>query len=209
MIVCAAVAAAGVAALLAGAASDHRWTAFSTDVPPSGAVAGLAPDQQICQGPLPASVGFGEVRTWIAPITAPGAMLEVRVKNAGGDVVASGRSTRGYGKSFAPTASLNATVPASSQISVCVANVGPRRVLLLGAGVGAGSQVAFLFLRRHPASLLSLVPSVLRRAALFRPSWLGPWTFWLLTAGLLLGFVIGAIAVAKAVQSDSRGDPTR
>lgn len=208
VITCTAVTTLGVAALLAGAATDQRWSAFSLDVPPAGPVAALSSGQQVCQGPFDAAVSFGSVRAWIAPIAAPGASLQLRVRSVSGATLATGRSVRSHGKSVAPTINLNATVPARTQISVCISSGGPARVTLLGAG----SEFALLFLRPHPESLLSLLPTVFRRAALFRPTWVGSWTFWLLSAGLISCFCLGVIAVAQAVRSDvsdpsAPGDP--
>jgi hypothetical protein len=55
-----------------------------------------------------------------------------------------------------------------------------------------------IFFRDEPVSLLSLTPEIFRRAAVFRPPRVGPWTFWALAAGvivvvpLLLGLALRA-----------------
>jgi hypothetical protein len=72
-----------------------------------------------------------------------------------------------------------------------------------GTASGAGrSALALLFLREHPRSLLSLVPTIFRRASLFRPGWVGPWTYWLLSAALLGAFGLAGVAVTRAARSD-------
>jgi hypothetical protein len=66
-------------------------------------------------------------------------------------------------------------------------------------GQPAGTDISLLFLRSHPASSLSLLPAIFRRAALFRPSWIGAWTFWLLAAVVtLLVPLLLALAVRAA-----------
>jgi hypothetical protein len=200
LITCAVVAALGVAALLAGAAGNERWTAFSLDVPPSGPAAILRSGEQVCAGGLEAKAGFGSVRAWVTPLAAPGASLSMRVRAAAGATLASARIAQGYGTPIAPTFRLTRIVPAGRVVSVCIRSGGPKRVAVLGFQ----SSIALLFLRRHPESLLSLLPTVFARAALFRPAWVGPWTFWLLLGGLLAGLVVGAIAVLGAVRSDAR-----
>lgn len=192
----AAVAVAGIGALLAAAASDQRWTAFSPGVPPSDSVTMLSPGRQFCQGPSTAIAGFGSVRAWVSASRPPGAALRLRVRSLSGATIATARIPPGYGQFFDPTFNLDDAVSPGRRITLCLHNDGPGPVTLLGAN----RRLAFLFLRRHPESLLSLLPTVFRRAALFRPTWVGPWTFWLLLAGVLAGFLLGGIAVLGAVR---------
>lgn len=200
VIICAAVAVVGIGALLAAAAADRRWTAFSPDVPPAAPVTTLSPGQQFCQGPFEAIVGFGSVRAWVSPLAAPGAALRMRIKSLSGSTIATGRIRSAYNGNFDPTFNLDAAVAAEQRVSVCLRSAGPEQVTLLGEN----KTVAFLFLRRHPESLLSLLPTMFRRAALFRPSWVGPWTFWLLLGGLLAAFAPAGVAVVHAARSDAR-----
>jgi hypothetical protein len=48
-------------------------------------------------------------------------------------------------------------------------------------------DVALELARAPERSLLSEVPDVFERAALFRPGWVGAWTFWLLLAAVAIG----------------------
>ena len=168
--------------------------------PPSQPVTALSSGQQFCQGPLDAIRGFGSVRTWVSPDAPPGAALQLRVRSLTGATIASGRIPAGYGQFFDPTFNLDVPVRASQRVYVCLRSAGPAPVRLLGAN----RRLAFLFLRRHPESLLSLVPTVFKRAALFRPGWVGAWTFWLLLAGMLAAFVLAGTAVVRAAASDAR-----
>ena len=56
-----------------------------------------------------------------------------------------------------------------------------------------------------PQSLFSMLPTIFRRAMLFRPTWVGAWTFWLLAAAVLGAFALGAVAVARASSADAEG----
>jgi hypothetical protein len=59
-------------------------------------------------------------------------------------------------------------------------------------------DIAMVFPRAEPKSVLALVPEMFRRAALFRPGWVGAWTFWLLAALILLG---APLLLARALAS--------
>lgn len=48
-------------------------------------------------------------------------------------------------------------------------------------------DVALELVRAPKRSLLSEVPDMFERAALFRPGWMGAWTFWLLLAAVAIG----------------------
>ena len=56
----------------------------------------------------------------------------------------------------------------------------------------------------RPPTLLSDIPTVFERAALFRPGWVGVWTFWLLAAALLGAFPLAALALTRAIDADGR-----
>jgi len=220
MITFALVAVLGVAGLLIAGSADKRSSAFSLDVPPAGPVATLEPGQPVCQGPIDTTVGFGSVTPWISPITATGPDLEMDVRSLDGATLATGSIRGGYRQPFfSPSFPLSASVPAGSRIDVCLIDRGTEPVTVLGAAAGnvlaeseAGDMspgggsahllMALLFTRPHPKSLLSLLPTVFSRASLFRPGWVGVWTFWVLAAGLLAAFVAGGIAVSQAVRAD-------
>jgi hypothetical protein len=216
------VAVLGVAALLAAAAADRRFSAFSLDVGPDGPIASLSPGQRVCQGPFEAAVGFGSVTAWISANGNVGASIQMRVLSAAGATLATGQIPKGYAGLGARTFELDRAVASGRRITVCLRSTGPEAVSLFGAGtttaiqfahVGRlapagleGATLALVFTRRHPRSLLSLFPTIFRRAAVFRPSFVGAWTYWLLVAGVLAAFVLGGLAVARAVRSDAESD---
>jgi len=104
--------------------------------------------------------------------------------------------------------------PASVPVSACIT---PRRVIMLGGtlgGLGSGgveptldgkpagdARVAVWF--RPPAgserSIASQLPTIFERATLFRPPWVGPWTYWLLLGLVLpLAFALGLFLLIRA-----------
>ena len=206
----------GFAGLLLAAGTDERWTAFSADVRALTGVATLLRSQMACQTPVESAAAFGGVRVWVSRSAPPGPALEISVRNAAtGALLAIGRIAPSYASPTTGTAVLSTTLPADRRLSVCVRSEGPNAVTLLGdtpspgsgtltvVGKPAHTAMALLFLRRSPKSLLSSLPTVFQRAALFRPGWVGPWTFWLLAGALLVAFGAGALAVGQAVRSDS------
>jgi hypothetical protein len=204
----------GLVALLLAAGSDRRHTAFSADARISSQVAFATTGTSICQGELHAEFAFSAIRAWI--LTAgPTAMTLVVTPRNGALALGALRSTRNLVGSH--TIALNRTVSAGSRVVVCVHNEGPGNIGMLGglapasegplrvAGrvVAPGDGLALMFLRPHPASLLSMLPTVFSRAALFKFSWLGAWTFWLLAVAVLAAFVVAGFAVTQATREDT------
>jgi hypothetical protein len=98
--------------------------------------------------------------------------------------------------------------------AICLRNRGTGRLAVFGApglahrtssatvaGKPIGGDVAIRLESAHPRSLLSRLPDAFRHAALFKPSWVGPWTFWVLTAIVLVAVpVVMAWGVARAAR---------
>lgn len=226
----------GLFVLLIAAGSDGRSTAFSLDIPPSVPVTVVHKGEATCQGPITVPAAFRYVRPWISPSDASGrtpagpvsgSAIDVTVRDAATNApLASGSIGGQYASEISPTVSLTRPVPAGRRVRVCLRSRGPGTVDLMGAPLpnvalvgddgtasGAGqAALALLFLRPHSQSLLSLLPTVFSRASLFRPGWIGPWTYWLLSAALLGTFVLAGVAVTRAARSDEtsyspQGDP--
>ena len=236
VLVVAAVAILGVAGLLLAAGNDGRSTAFSLDIAPAGPVSVLQPGQAACQGPITPPSSFAFVQPWIYPALAtgaittgsiPGAAVDLTVRDAvTNTILASGPIAAQYVRPIFPIVALDRTIPSGRRIRVCLRSRGPGTVDLMGDplpnqalrdddGNVTGeprAAISLLFLRQRPRSLLSLVPTVFTRASLFRPGWVGPWTYWLLSAVLLGAFVLTGVAVTRATRSDTtsyppQGDP--
>jgi len=209
------VAILGLIALLGAAATEQRPIAFSLDIPPTAPVMTLYPGHAACEGPIQTSVAFAAVQAYLAPIAAPGAALDLTVSDSqSGATLATGHLASGYGIEIGPSIALDSTVLPGRSVVVCFHSKGPRPVALFGgpggpeltqtfAGKPTAAHVGLIFLRPHPRSLLSLLPAVFERAALFHPRWVGAWTFWVLTVALLAAFGLAGFAVAAAARGDA------
>jgi hypothetical protein len=205
------VAGLGLAVLLIAAANDGRSRAFSLGVSDVAGVTTLTRTAAVCERPITDPTSFGRVRAWAAPGAAP-TPVEMTVSDA------QTRQVLARGRALVPAAdgqfdvTLTRTVAAHRQLQVCFATVGRAKVALLGSSqvnpavhlIVGGKRVATLglslvMLPAHPRSLLSTVPTAFARAALFKASWVGTWTFWVLAAALLAAFGVAATAVRWAL----------
>lgn len=217
----------GLAGLAVSAARAQRFTAFSLRVPARVFAVLLQPDQQACQTPIMVTTPTGGLEAWIYSGPVPGPAVGVTVTDArNGSLLAVGRippshrettPPSGFPTSISTRTRFDATVPAGKTITVCFLNIGTTAVALMGSEPSTisgaltspaqyrGNAIALLFLRPHAQSLFSMLPTIFRRAMLFRPTWVGAWTFWLLAAAVLGAFALGAVAVARASSADAEG----
>ena len=218
-----------VAALLVAAASDHRATAFTLNVANNAPVASLVRGASLCQGPIPVTGTFSSLMLWARPAHR----LEVVVRSMrGGTRLAARRVRTAPALDGAVTVTFARAIPRGALIRVCLRNLGRRRLAVEGGVPDPGSgaltigaprrprrglrgsaprparAIALLFLRPHPPTLLSLLPTVFARASLFKASWVGAWTFWVLAVALLLTFAVAGVAVATAVGAETSEPPS-
>jgi hypothetical protein len=203
--------------LFAAAATDHRDTAFSLDVPDNVPVASLAHGQTLCQGPITVRGAFSALQTWVRPAH----LLDVAIRRARSPQVLVARKI-----TTSPTLTGELTIPLGAttirkgtRITVCVHNAGARKVAFEGGPPTSNSgtfeisgrhhraALALLFLRPHPPTLLSLLPTVFKRASLFKLSWVGAWTFWVLGAAMICAFGLAAAAISGAVKAEAQAPP--
>jgi hypothetical protein len=193
-------AALGLVALAVEAAGDKRDLAFTLGVVPSTPAVRLAPERMVCQGPIVVSEEFDRIGLKAGSPGAPGSPLTISVVTLAGNPIASGRIQGGYAYPTEQSAEVG-RVAAGRRVSVCVHNDGTERVDVYGnAGVAALTSQALLngrrpldtdltlvFLHDERRSMLSQLSDVFQRASVFRPGWVGAWTFWVLTAAVLIG----------------------
>jgi hypothetical protein len=175
----------------------------------------LAPERMVCQGPIVVSEAFDRVGLKAGSPGAPGSPLTISVATLAGDPIARGRIPGGYAYPTEQSAEVG-RVAAGQRVSVCVANDGDERVDVYGnAGVAALTSQALLngrrpidtdltlvFLHDERRSMLSQLGDVFERASVFRPGWVGAWTFWVLSAAVLLGVPL-LLARALAESEDA------
>ena len=202
----AALAALGVLALLAAALLDDRERAFSVGLPPVRIAAELQPGQRACRAGIDVPAEFSRLRLVTASFGRPGPALGITAGGAQGTVPA------GYPDNSTVEARLD-RVPQRERIEVCVTNEGDSRVALFGSppdaaptqlsDPGLQPQLGVTFLREEPSSMAALVPAAFERASLFRPAWVGPWTFWVLLVLVAAGLPALLAAAYRSAVTDS------
>lgn len=207
-----AIAVIAVAVLLITAASRRNVREYSLRVADQEAVAVLAGSDFACEGPVSSPRTFTGIAIWGGPATGVAA-VRVTVRAAGVDrALASGtiRATA-VGEHVA---TLNQSVAAHRRVRICVTSTLKTFALngdpVSGPDVpttGHGDHLAFsLSLVNDRHSLLGSLPVAFDRATLFKLSWLGSWTFWVLAIALLASFAVAILAVACAAGEDATDD---
>jgi hypothetical protein len=191
-----------VATLVAGVAVV-LWRGASTDVPvaftvgpgPSPVAGELAPGAEACEQPIEMLADADRVVFWVDAGARPGVPVEAAVRElpeVGGRRLAHARLP-GRDASRGPQ-EREIRFPRLRKgrvVALCIRNAGRHPTALAGADSAPGSGTVFAgrsgpvdlslaFYRDRPPSVLDSVPEMFRRAALFRPGWVGTWTFWLL-----------------------------
>jgi hypothetical protein len=113
------------------------------------------------------------------------------------------------------------TADADQLVDVCFRNTGPYRVQLFGDVPGRAvahvapanlltvngrpvpGALSLRFVRGRPATLLSLIPDMLRHAAVLRP--FGAWGMWVLLVAVLLGLPVLAWRALRSALSAGPG----
>jgi hypothetical protein len=208
-IVFAGIVTAAVLVLAALALTDRRDEAFTLGVAPAAVAADLRPDARACQEGIDVASSFSAIEVQVGTYQRPGEPLTVTVheQNGSGPLLARGSLPRGYPDISRPRIQLSPGVDSGRRVAVCVEARGERRTALYGnAGVAApGSSLRVddraadtdltLVFRNGERSLAAELPDMFARAALFKASWMGPWTFWLLALAVLV-LVPGALVLA-------------
>jgi hypothetical protein len=204
-----------VLALLALLASGLRGVpirAFALGVPNVRTVAVARPRALVCEGPFSSQHAFQSAVLSATHVSGK-PLVRIWSQDAGGrKLVASGpleASPSGVSDSY--TAVLSNAVDADVLVDICLAD--PDGEFRLQGYVPGYSGVAIVGSRPREAFSLVLLESgthsfigslglAFSRAALFRPSWVGPWTFWVLLLALLGTVPLGALAISAAARSE-------
>jgi hypothetical protein len=207
-------AAIGLLALALEAAGDKRELAFTLGVVPNQVAAAIPPGAQACQAPIAVPEEFQRVQLVAGRPDVPGPNLRLSVLTPGGRELGAADVEGGYFDRSPVTADVG-PVSAGRRVSVCAENVGLRRVNLYGnvpvaaatsqtlvQGEPLPTDLSVVFLHDSRRSVLSQLPDVFDRASVFRPGWVGPWLFWLLSAVVLLGVPL-LLARALAESEDA------
>ena len=213
LIVFALAAVAGVAVLAWRAGADERTIAFRIAALPRGPAAVLAPGASVCQTPIDVQEDSDAVSVPVGTSGRPGAPLTISVTGLRGRLLAQGRVRAGYPDGSVQTARFS-RIRSGGTVSLCLRNDGREPVYPLGedvvldsgtvqAGRKSTMDISLTFLRPHRRSVLDLVPSMFRHAAVFRFGWVGAWTYWVLAVLAVLGVpILCAYALSRAARED-------
>lgn len=200
----------GVAFLVWRAGSIDSTVAFPVGPGPTPVATIVPPRAEVCQTPIEVLADTRAVEFWLRT-SRPSAPLEVTVRDLRGRPLRRDRATAARGNP-APVSASFAPIREGTSIALCIRNVGSAPVAPSGgeqeadagtliAGQRRGADLTLVFLRDRPRSDLGLVPTMFRRAALFRFGWVGAWTFWVLAALVLLVVpALCALALARAAR---------
>jgi hypothetical protein len=201
-----------LALLLAGSRTVTLRTA-TADTPNQNPVATLKPGQQACEGPLTGHGSSRAVGLWGA---GGGAALTVIVRDAGAQAVLASGRRRATATEREYQVRLDRRVPGGRPVRICVADEGSPFGLagstasapdLIATGLPPGQRFSLVLLSDGDRSLLASLSLAFSRASLWRPSWVGPWTFWVLTIAVATMFGLAVVAVVRADAED--GPPAR
>ncbi|MEA2309261.1 MAG: hypothetical protein QOI65_1547 [Thermoleophilaceae bacterium] len=211
-----AVVATGLVLTLAWMATDRRGFTQRLDtdttvVVPAG--------HQVCRGSVkPEEAGVNGLRFQIDTAGRPGPPLALVVflRHSRRAIVARGRIRGGYRTGLAE-GPIRGSATGARTLSVCVHNLGrnpitiappagrPSRRQVVATGGTGFREISLALVRKPNPTLLSLMPTALRRAELFRPGWVHTWAYWVLAVALLIA-VPGLLARALAgVERDDAG----
>jgi hypothetical protein len=199
--------------LVASGLRSNLVRAFALGVPNINPVATARAHQPVCEGPVQSGTAFQLV---VVSGRREGGVPEVRIWAATGAhsrliaaAVLGGEQTRG----FSPyEARLSTAVRSGVGVNVCISDADGAFVLQgdrpgdTGAEILGGKPRRAFSLVLFEGGRHSFVGSLglaFSRAALFRPSWVGAWTFWALLVGLLVACLLGGFALVAAIRAES------
>ena len=167
----------------------------------------LKPGQTACQTTVLLSKGSAGARVFVGTFGRLGPRLLVTVAKPSGEILRRGTLSPGYADARWQVVPFSPIETSSRGDTLCISSAGGRialagvrdpnvdnRSLLLVSGKQQPADLSLQLVRSGRQSLLGLVPTIFHRAALFRPGWVGPWTYYLLFVLLLL--TVGAAVAA-------------
>ena len=161
--------------------------------PAQTSVAVLRPGQQVCVSPGLVGAPTEAIAVWGGPVLSSARVAVTASGLSGTPLLTSGRFTARSAGEY--VVKLSAPIPASRHFRACI-----RAIFNAFSVLGTPPSPSLALL--HRVSGLAALDLAFSRAALWHPSWVGSWTFWVLAAGLLASFAVAVLAVACASRED-------
>lgn len=197
-------------ALLIAGSRELGVRTFALNAPNQTPVAVLRPSHPLCQGPVSSRGPAQSVKIWGAAVGGP-AGLTVDVSDSQTERLLADGRLRATVKPQAYQTRLSKTVPGGHPLRVCV-TADTNSFSLLGSpaahpnvvmtGGKPGFEFSLVLLHDTGQSFLGSLGAAFSRASLYRPTWVGSWTFWLLTGALVGLIILGAVAIRAAASAD-------
>lgn len=187
----------------------------SADAPNQTRLPALRPGQTACEGPLISHGPARSVGVW-GTSGAVRAHLTVTVQNAATHAVLAAGALGGTPGDGERVAHLVQGAPGGRPLEVCVTDQAGEFSLdgsaasppgLVATGLPPGQKFSLALLSDGDQTLLGSLSTAFSRASLWRPSWVGPWTFWMLLIALLATFGLAVVAVVSAAGDDEAPGP--
>ena len=198
-----------VLGLIVAGLAPIQTRSFVLGARPLGPILGIDPPQRLCEGPITSERQFDIVQVWGAALAHHQARVRVTVTDAHDQHMLGSGPVTVTDAAGLYAARLDRPVVGGVSVQVCVNAVSDHYIALGTAPItpsvvltGHPGQQFSLNLVDDHESLLGALPRALSRAALWRPSWVGEWTFWVLAAGVLLTFAVAVVAVTRAARED-------
>jgi hypothetical protein len=186
--------------------------AYAVGVPSVRTVAVARPHEQVCEGPIRSQYAFRSVVLWATYVGGKPLVRISSVNPGAKTLISSGLVERSLPGAYGPfTVKLRSSVAGGVAVRVCVTDTGGEFKLEGSTPGYSGVKIAdsapprtFSMVMLEPTehSFLGSISLAFSRASLFRPSWVGTWTFWALLIALLGTVPLVAVAIAAATGSE-------
>jgi hypothetical protein len=224
LLACTTLAVLALAGLLVAATQPIARRTFLLDAPNATLLAVLRPSSHVCEGPIVSQSPTQSVGFW--GMAGPGqrAQLTVGIQDAATHKLLASVPVAAPPVEAQVRARLRRPLPAGLPLTICLTQdagtlslygsgaENPRIVMtskLIGPQPTNGRDQEFSLDLFENHSLLDSVGLAFSRAALWRPSWVGTWTFWVLAVALLGAFGLGVAATVTAASADEDEGPGR
>lgn len=209
------IVAVAVAALLIAGSRHVTVRTASADAPNQLTIATLRPGHAVCEGPITSQASSRSVGIWGSAVAST-ARLKVAVKDPSTHETVTSGSLQAGAQQGEWTARLTRNVPGDHPVQICLTSDAGAFSLMGSAvsepgvsvtGIPAGQRFSLVLLSDHNRSLLGSLSLAFSRASLWRLSWVGAWTFWVLAIAVLMAFGLVVAAVVSAADDDGPPPP--